>query len=248
MKIISLANIKGGVGKTSVSISLAAELAKQGYKTLLIDNDAQSNITQILNVGEIDTTLYDIYKDRTIGFDDAIYEVKESLYLIPNTIKAAKLDLELASRMNKECVLKAKLHTIPSVMDYVIIDNSPFLGISTQAALVMSDYYICVVDNSSSSLQGYRMLAETVTEVHEAGLSKVELLGVLRNRFDRRSNFTKDFNSVLEELFEDKLFKTIIPDSIKYKEVSAVHETIQDYDKKAASFYEELYKEVTERI
>lgn len=249
MKIIAISNIKGGVGKTSTVLSLAGELAKQGHKTLIIDNDAQSNVTQILNIGEVDTTLYDIYKDKKTGFNEAIYEVKDNLYIIPNNIEAAKLDIELATRMNREGVLKAKLHTIPSVFEFVIIDNSPFLGVATQAALCMSTHYLCVVDNSASSLQGYNMLHGIVDEIKESAMNEeLKLLGILRNRFDKRSNFTKDFNVVLEKAFGEDLFKTIIPDSIKYKEATAMHKFIQDYNKNAAEVYTDLYKEIIERI
>lgn len=248
MNIVSVVNIKGGVGKTNTVISLAGELAKQGHKVLIIDNDSQSNTTQILNIGEAETSLYDIYKDKKLGFHEAIYEVKENLYLIPNTILGAKLEVELATRVNREGILKAKLETIPNVFDWVIIDNSPFLGIQTQAALAMSNYYICVVDNSSSSLQGFNMLRDVVDEIIDSGINdNLKLLGILRNRFDKRSNFTKDFNKVLEGAFNEHLFKTIIPDSIKYKESSAMHQCIQDYNKQAAEVYSELYKEIVER-
>lgn len=249
MKIITVSNIKGGVGKTSTVINLSAEMAQQGHKVLIIDNDVQANTTDILNIGEVETTIYDVYKDKKFGFSDVIYEVNNNLYIVPNSITGAKLEMELYSRMNRESILKSKIGTIPSVFDYVIIDNSPFLGVATQNALAMSDYYICVVDNSSSALQGFNMLRDVVQELKDTGVnSDLKCLGILRNRFDKRTTFTKDFNSVLEDAFGERLLKTIVPDAVKYKEAAAMHQSIQDYNKQAAKVYEELYEEIKGRI
>lgn len=250
MKIISVGNIKGGTGKTTTSINVAAELAKQGYKTLLIDNDAQCNITQILLHDECpEVTLYDVYSDKQIGLDDCIYELDKNFYMIPNSIKSCKLEMELYNRMNRERVLELKKNTIPDIFDFVIIDNSPFLGLIFQNALTLSDYYIPVIDNSSSSLQGLNMINDIVNELVEEGLnSKIQLLGVLRNRFDKQTSFTKDFNEVLETTLTTKIFNTIIYNSIKYKECLALHQPIQKHNKELAKPYYYLINEIIERI
>lgn len=249
MKIITVSNIKGGVGKTTTVINLAAELALKGYKTLIIDNDVQSNATEILNVGEVDSTIYDVYKDKKIGFDDVIYEVSNNLYIIPNSIHSAKLEMELYPKMNRESIFKFKKDSIPSIFDFVIIDNSPFLGVATQNALAVSDYYICVVDNSISALQGVKLLQDTVEELKETGVnSDIQLLGVLRNRFDKRTRFTTQLNEVLEEAFGKSIFDTIIFDSVKFKEAATMHQSLQQYNKKSASVYEDLYKEIIQRM
>ena len=135
MKIVSITNIKVGVGKTLTTINLAGQLAKEGKKVLIIDNDPQSNVTQILNIKEADMTLYDVYADKKVGFGDCIYEVEENLYVVPNRIGSAKLEMDLASRMNRESILKNKLQTLPGVFDYFFVDISTFLGMLTQTYL-----------------------------------------------------------------------------------------------------------------
>ena len=209
----------------------------------------QANTTDILNIGKVETTIYDVYKDKKLGFSDVIYEINDNLYIVPNSITGAKLEMELYSCMNRESILKSKIDTIPSVCEYVIIDNSPFLVVATQNALAMSDYYICVVDNSSSVLQGFNMLRDVVQELNDTGVnSDLKCLGILRNRFDKRTTFTKDFNSVLEDVFGEELLNAIVLDSVKYKEAAAMHQSIQDYNKQSAKVYEELYKEIKGRI
>lgn len=249
MKIITIGNIKGGVGKTTTVLNLAAEFAKQGYKTLVIDGDSQADTTNIVDLGEFDTVLYDVYKDKKTGFDDAIYEVREKLYIVPNNIRANKLEMELATRMNRESILKSKRDTIPDLFDIVLVDTSPFLGITTQNCLALADYYLCVVDNSSSALNGFSLMREVVQELKDTGINtNLKLLGILRNRFDRRTSFSKQFNEVLEDAVPEHLFNTIVYDSIKYKEASALHETIQTYSVKHSKVYAELIEEIKERI
>ncbi len=249
MKIITIGNIKGGVGKTTTVLNVASELARQGYKTLIIDGDSQSDTTNILDIGEFDTGLYEVYKDKHTGFDDAIYEVKENLYIVPNNIRSNKLEMELATRMNRESILKAKLETMPDLFDFCIVDTSPFLGLTTQNCLAIADYYICVLDNSSSALSGFSLMREVVQELKDVGINKdLKLLGVLRNRFDKRTNYSKSFNSVLEEAIPEHLFKVIIPDAVKYKEAAAMHQAIQGYSMPHAKVYTDLVDEIKERI
>lgn len=251
MKIISICNVKGGVGKTTVSINLAGELAQQGYKTLIIDNDAQSNVTQIFSIQleKTDLSLYDVYTDKKVGFEDCIYQHSDNLYIVPNIIRSSKLDFELNQRIGREGILKSKIATIPDIFDYVIIDNSPHLGITFQNSLSMSDYYIAVIDNSTSSLQALNMLDELIEEMNEIGVtSQLRELGIIRSKFDKTTSFTKQFNEVVEESFKDKLFENIIYNSVKYKEAVAMHLTIQEYNKKASETFKKLIDEIKERM
>ncbi len=249
MKIISIANVKGGTGKTNTTIGLAKELSKN-YKVLVVDNDPQSNITSILlnDIKEFDNTLYDVYLQKNIGFNDCIYEFQENFYIIPNCLNSMTLDLELSSKGNRENILLNKLHTIPNIFDFVIIDNSPFISLQMKNSLIISDLIICPIDNSSSSLQGYNMMMNTLKSLQDDNLISQKNICVLRNRFDKTSKFTKDFNITVQESLKDVLLETIIFNSIKYKEASALHTTIQQHSKEHSKVFTDLTNEVLDKI
>ena len=249
MKIISIANVKGGTGKTDTTIGLAKELSKN-YKVLVIDNDPQSNITSILlnDIKEFDNTLYDVYLQKNIGFNDCIYEFQENFYIIPNCLNSMTLDLELSSKGNRENILLNKLHTIPNIFDFVIIDNSPFISLQMKNSLIISDLIICPIDNSSSSLQGYNMMIKTLNNLQDDNLISQKNIYVLRNRFDKISKFTKDFNITVQESLKDVLLETIIFNSIKYKEASALHTTIQEHSKEHSKVFKNLAEEILDKF
>lgn len=249
MKIISIANVKGGTGKTNTAIGIAKELSKK-YKVLVIDNDPQSSITSILlnDIKFFENTLYDIYLQKNIGFNDCIYEFEKNFYIVPNCLNSMTLDLELSSRGNRENILLNKINTIPNIFDFVIIDNSPFISLQLKNSIVVSDLIICPIDNSSSSLQGYNMMIKTLNSLKDDSLISNKSMFILRNRFDKTSKFTKDFNKTVEESFKDILFNTIIFNSIKYKEASALHTTIQEHSKEHSKVFEDLVYEILEKI
>jgi len=246
--IISISNIKGGTGKTTTAINLTGELAKQGYKVCLLDNDPQSNSTQTFSIAT-ELTLYDIYTNKKIGFEECLVKINDNVSIIPNKIRSAKLDREINSRVNREQILLNKLETLKTKFDFVIIDNTPFDSIVLKNALAMSDYYISIIDNCNDSLAGLEMLEETVTELKEDRVNdNIECLGILRNCFDKVSSFSKQFSEVVEETYSHKLFKTIIYNSVKYKEARSLGKFIQDYSKEHAQPYEALLNEVLNKL
>lgn len=246
--ILSLINVKGGVGKTQSCINIGGELNRRGYKVLLIDNDPQSSLTQILGVkGEY--TMYDLYSNPRVTYDDCIVHLRDNIYVIPNNIESAILERELQNRITREIILRNKLQKWYNDFDYIIIDNSPFLGICVQNSLTISDYYIEIVDNSPSALQGLNMVKKLLHDMQEGGIAEeLKLLGILRNNFDKRSNFSKDFNEVIEEQFKEEAFNTIIYNSVKYKEAVAYNKTIQEYSQDHAEPYIRLVDEIVKRV
>lgn len=247
--VISFINVKGGVGKTMTCINIAGQMAEQGRKVLLIDNDSQGNLSQILNI-QNKYTMYDLYDNPKVEVEDCIVKYNKYIDVIPNTIESAILERNLHNRMTRECILLNKFFNFnEDQYDFILIDNSPFLGLMTTNAMVMSHYYIEVIDNSGSALQGLNMVQILVDDMAKNALNiDLKLLGILRNRFEKRSVFGKQFREVTEEVLKDKLFDTIIYDSIKYKEATALGKTIQEHDKKSAKDFNKLYYEIMQKI
>jgi chromosome partitioning protein len=248
MNVISLINVKGGVGKTATAINLAGAIAHQRHKVLLIDNDSQSSLSQILNI-ENKFTMYDLYSNPKVGFSDCIVKYNEYIHVIPNTIESSVLEREIYNKKCPEHILKFKYINFSHDYDFVIIDNSPFLGMMVQNSLCMSNYYMEVIDNSPSALQGLNMVNKIINELDENRLiDNLKLIGILRNRFEKRTVFSRQFTEVTEEVLKGNLFNTIILDSVKYKEATAMNKTIQEYSEKHAKVYTELYYEILKRI
>lgn len=244
MKVISILNIKGGVGKTMTTINLGGELAKHG-KVLLIDNDSQASLSNLVAY-EDGLNLLDIYTNKRIGFDDCIVDIQDNISMICNTRKSSDLEHQL---YRKESILANKLVSMRRDFDYVLIDNSPLRGSTVQNSLVASDYYIVIIDTSSDSLQGISSIDEKIKELQEIGLCRrLKLLGILRNRFEKRTTYVKQFNQVLANNLGNTLFDSIVYSSTKYVEASAVHQFIQEYSAEHSEPYTSLVNEIIERI
>lgn len=248
MKIISIVNIKGGTGKTTTAINLCGEIAQKGKTVVLIDNDPQSNITKSFNI-DSEYTLYDLYSNKKVTFDDCLHKLKENLYIIPNSIKSADLDDELQSRGNRENILKNKLKTLTKQFDYMVIDNNPYKSILLKNALTMSNYYLEVIDNSLDAIEGLNMINKTIIDLKDDELNdSIKSIGILRSRFDKNTTFTKQFSEVMEKKYSDKLFDATVFNSIKYKEARAKKMFIHEYSKEHSEVYGELFEEIVSRI
>lgn len=247
-KVISLLNIKGGVGKTMACINIAGEMSRLGLKVIIIDNDPQSNASQRLDIRS-QYTMYDLYSNPKITFEDCIVNVRENVYIVPNSIESAMLEIELQNRNTRELILRNKLKNSNIDFDYILIDNSPYLGLCVKNSLAISDYYLEVIDNDVSALQGLNMVKRVVKEmIEDCVVDDLKLLGIFRNKFDKRSNFSKDFNDVVQFNFKNDLFESIAYESVKYKEAAAYNKFIQEYSEEHSKPYKLLVDEMLRRM
>lgn len=256
-KIISLVNQKGGVGKTTSSINLAAALGKEEKKTLLIDLDPQGNASTGLGLSNGDFQ-HDIY-DVMVGnckIEDAIIKTKfKNLSIIPSTINLAGIDVEFVKNMlednsfHQNEQLRSALKTIRDLYDFIIIDCQPSLGISTMNALVASDSVIIPVQCEFFALEGITLLLNSIIMVQSNMNPDLRIEGVLLTMLDGRTNIGLDVIEEVRKYFKNKVFNTIIPRLVRLVEAPSHGKPISDYDptSRATMAYQNLAREVISR-
>lgn len=256
-KIISLVNQKGGVGKTTSSINLAAALGKEGKKTLIIDLDPQGNATTGLGYSNGDFKL-DVY-DVMVGNCQILDAIKstnfKNLSIIPSTINLAGVDVEFVKNMlgdntfKQNEQLKKAINSIDTVFDYIIIDCQPSLGITTMNALVASDSVIIPVQCEFFALEGITQLLNSIIMVQGNLNPNLRIEGVLLTMLDGRTNIGLEVIEEVRKYFKNKVFDTIIPRLVRLVEAPSHGKPISDYDptSKATLAYENLAKEVIKR-
>lgn len=241
-------NIKGGVGKTMCTINLSGELSRKGFKVLIIDNDPQSNCSQKLKAkGEYD--MYDLYSNPKVTFQDCITHVRDNVYIMPNSLKSALLENELQNRLTRELVLFNKFKSFEHDFDFILIDNGPYFGLCLKNALMISDYYLEIIDNDTSSIQGLEMVKKMLGIMQDEGaLEDLKLLGIIRNMFDKTTNYTNDFNEYVEAKYGKHLFGYIISPSIKYKEAVTANQFIYEYSSGHGMVFTDIVNQLLERV
>ncbi len=256
-KIISLVNQKGGVGKTTTSINLAAALGYYGKRTLLIDLDPQGNTSTGIGIDKGDTrySIYDVLLDR-IMIEDAIVRTKfRNLSVISSTINLAGIDIELIDRSNREpdfiknAQLKKHLLRIKDNYDYIIIDCPPSLGILTTNALTASDSVIIPVQCEFFALEGIMQLLNTIMLVQKNLNPTLDIEGVLLTMLDNRTKLGIEVVTEIRSYFKERVYDTIIPRLVKLSEAPSHGKPIHIYepDSKGTLAYLNLAKEVIER-
>lgn len=246
-KIISIANQKGGVGKTTTSINLSTVLAKRSKKTLLIDADPQGNATSGVGIDqEIKLSIYDVLIDETEIKEAIIKTQIKNLDVCPSNIDLAGAEVELVSMMSREQRLKEKLDIIKNEYDYIIIDCPPSLGLITLNAFTASDSVLIPVQCEYYALEGLGQLLNTVNLVKKHLNKNLEIEGALLTMFDSRTNLAKQVVDEVKKYFGDKVYKTVIPRNVKLSEAPSYGMPIILYDarSKGAKCYDKLGKEL----
>jgi chromosome partitioning protein len=250
--ILAIANQKGGVGKTTTAINLAAALAERKKRTLLVDLDPQANSTlAFFNQDEIQVTMHEVLGEQRAGLATVIRPTKDAnLKMAPGRLSLARLEVQLAGQFDAPFKLKDALSPVLKDFDYLVLDTPPALGILTVNALVAATHLLVPIQAAYFAIEGTDDLLETYSRIRARPNPDLKILGVLITMFDKRTNISRDTHEQIRATFGGTLFKTKITKNVRLEESPAYKETILSYAPKSpgAVEYRKLAMEVIHRV
>lgn len=250
--IITIANQKGGVGKTTTTINLAAAVAAKGLKTLIIDLDPQGNSTMsYIDPRSVAKSMFDVLVSEEVPIEKVIVPTPvPQLFVAPSRIALAKLESKLIGEIDGHYRLKDKLKDVAPEYDYIFIDTPPTLGMITVNALVASTHVLVPIQSSYFALEGTDDLLETIDKIKSRPNPDLQLLGVVITMHDKRTTLAKDIHDQIRDVFGERLFRTVITKSIRLEESPAYKESIFSFAPRSsgAMEYYSLSEEIMARV
>jgi chromosome partitioning protein len=247
-KIMSIANQKGGVGKTTTAVNLSACLASADFKVLLIDMDPQANATSGLGIlsSKLQSSIYDVLMNDVDIKDIIVASEVANLWIAPSKIDLTAAELELVSIMSRETQLKKKIKGVEALYDFILIDCPPSLGLLTINAMVASQSLLIPLQCEYYALEGLSKLLSTIDLIKDNLNKELSIEGIILTMYDPRNNLSKEVENEVKEYFKELVFCTKIPRNVKLSEAPSYGQPIITYDMKCkgAECYIELAKEL----
>lgn len=242
-------NQKGGVGKTTVTANLGSALASKGYRVLLIDFDAQVNLTHSVSGDSKRANIYDVITGQ-VDVNEAIQAtIFENLYLIPGSLNMAGLAIELVEQENRDSFLKNSISKIESSFDFILLDCPPSLGLETVNALAWCKEVIIPLQCEYLSMEGLNLIMRTITNIKKTSNPNISILGILFTMYSKRAKLNQEVVDDISYYFPNLVFKTIIPRTTRLAEAPSHGLPINYYEKSSngAKAFNELAEEVVSR-
>ena len=246
-KVITVACHKGGVGKTTTAVSVGGILAARGHRVLLVDLDAQKNLTETFGPGPYQATIADAFAKRC---PLPVYPVRDNLDIVPAADDMCSIDINYGGLAGKEFILKKLLSPIKRLYDYIIVDSPAQLGTATSNALVAAEGVVIPINSDAYSMGGLNQISELISAVKEYYNYDLETLGVLLTKFNGRRIVDRKVRESLAEGYSGEVFETVIRENAALVQAPLVHMDIQTYDpeSRGAKDYNEFCDELLRKI